>query len=81
MKLRLSLLSITFLITSGLATAQNCENCRYISPIFDSVTIETVHFGEGVNVDGDLQQLYMDVYQPFGDTETARPVIMSFHGE
>jgi para-nitrobenzyl esterase len=62
------------------ALAQDCDNCRYISPMFDSVMVETVHFGEGMNIDGDLQQLYADVYQPYGDTVSNRPVVIFAFG-
>ncbi len=60
--------------------SQNCTDCRYISPVFDSVTVETVHFGAGLTIDGDTMQLYMDVYQPYGDTLDARPVMIFAFG-
>jgi len=61
--------------------SQSCSDCRFIAPVFDSVTVTTVKFGEGVNIDGVNQELYMDVYQPFGDTMTNRPVaIFAFGG-
>ncbi len=60
--------------------AQDCTDCRYISPVFDSVTVETVQFGEGINIDGVNQQLFMDVYQPYGDTMTNRPVLIFAFG-
>lgn len=62
------------------AFAHQCDDCRYISHVFDSVTVETVHFGEGLNIDGEMQQLYADVYQPYGDTATARPVVIFAFG-
>lgn len=67
-------------ILSFSAMAQECDNCRYISPMFDSVMVETVHFGEGLNIDGDMQQLYADVYQPYGDTASNRPVVIFAFG-
>jgi dienelactone hydrolase len=42
--------------------------------------VETVHFGEGMNIDGDMQQLYADVYQPYGDTVSDRPVVIFAFG-
>jgi len=61
--------------------AQTCDDCRYLSPIFDSVMVTTHHFAEGVNINDDMQQLYLDVYQPYGDTLSARPVVIfSFGG-
>ncbi len=82
MKILYSLLTFIYLLTffASTATAQNCNDCRYISHQFDSVTIETVHFGRGVKIDGDTQELYMDIYQPYGDTVTERPVVMFAFG-
>ncbi len=60
--------------------SQDCTDCRYISPVFDSVTVETVHFGKSVTIDGDTMQLYMDIYQPYGDTLAARPVLIFAFG-
>jgi acetyl esterase/lipase len=63
------------------SNSQTCSDCRFITPVFDSVTVSTVKFGEGKNVDGNNQELYMDIYQPFGDTMTNRPVaIFAFGG-
>src|ERR1041385_1366467 len=71
--------SFVLLQISGVQ-GQTCSECRYISPVFDSITIETVHFGRGVNSDGDTQELYMDIYQPFGDTFSKRPVVIFAFG-
>ena len=60
--------------------AQECNNCRFISPLFDSVMVETIHFGEGLNIDDEMQQLYADVYQPYGDTASNRPVVIFAFG-
>ena len=78
---KLLFLFLTFSLSHFLTlNAQNCEDCRYISPVFDSVTVETVHFGESVTIDDDTMQLYMDIYQPYGDTLTARPVLIFAFG-
>ncbi|MEM0998386.1 MAG: alpha/beta hydrolase [Bacteroidota bacterium] len=62
-------------------TAQHCDDCRYISYQFDSVVVTTEQFGQGINSDGINQQLMMDIYQPYGDTVTNRPlVIFAFGG-
>ncbi|MDP6908735.1 MAG: alpha/beta hydrolase, partial [Flavobacteriales bacterium] len=72
-------LQITLLF-SQFSFAQDCEDCRYITPLFDSVMVETIHFGEGLDSEGNLQQLYADVYQPYGDTVTNRPVLIFAFG-
>lgn len=73
-----ALLILTLFIARS--QAQVCEECRYLSPVFDSVAVTTVHFGEGLNIDGEMQQLYMDVYEPVGDTATDRPVVIFAFG-
>lgn len=75
----LSVLAISLFCTST-TFSQQCSDCRYIAPIFDSITIQTVHFGSAVKINGDTQQLYMDIYEPFGDTATNRPVVMFAFG-
>lgn len=68
-------------IFSETTKAQSCNDCRYVSQIFDSVTMETVQFGRGTRANGDTQQLYMDIYQPYGDTLSSRPVaVFAFGG-
>ncbi len=60
---------------------------RYIDEIFEDVTVEAgVVYGENITVIPALQgmppmaeNLLMDVYQPAGDSETDRPVILYFH--
>ncbi len=74
------ILSFSFYLCTQFVVAQNCETCRYTTPVFDSVTIETVKFGEGLDKDGNLQELYMDVYQPYGDLNTNRPVMIFAFG-
>lgn len=78
--MRRLLLSIAVSSTTATLPAQNCEECRYLSPIFDEVSVTTVHFGEGMTAAGDMQQLYMDVYEPVGDTEAKRPVVIFAFG-
>lgn len=60
--------------------AQDCEDCEYISMRFDSVEVQTVKFGEGENADGNMQELFMDIYTPYGDTSSLRPVLIFAFG-
>lgn len=74
-----TLLAAVWLVQN--TSAQNCANCRYLSPVFDSVIVsKNYHFGQGVNADGDTQQLYLDIYEPYGDTVSARPVLIFAFG-
>lgn len=60
--------------------AQTCPDCRYSSYVFDEVDISTVKFGEGPNANGNMQELFMDVYEPHGDTASVRPVVVFAFG-
>lgn len=70
--------AMLFMTLSG--QAQTCADGRYLTEIFDELTIDTVLFGEGPNIQGAQQQLYMDIYRPVGDTVTSRPVIVFAFG-
>ncbi len=69
-----------FLFLSNSISAQNCSSCRYISPVFDSITITTVKFAEGPNSNNQMLEIYMDIYEPYGDTATKRPVVIFAFG-
>ncbi len=54
---------------------------RYLDPVFDDVEVTNdVVYREAVDYQGNTVQLHLDVYQPKGDTETKRPVIIWMHG-
>jgi pimeloyl-ACP methyl ester carboxylesterase len=54
---------------------------RYYRPIFPNVTVTSaVPYGSAVGYTGVTQTLLMDIYQPTGDTELRRPVIIFAHG-
>ncbi len=78
-----SLFTLLFTLTILSLTAQNSEYCdgdRYVNKIFNDVTITTVQYGANVDVQGNLQNLFMDIYEPVGDIATARPTIVLGHG-
>jgi acetyl esterase/lipase len=82
MKQLLSLALVAFLQLN--AQAQNdCYSGRYhYPPLFDSVVVSSaVQFGSNAAVLGGGQQaLYMDVYEPYGDTLANRPVVLAAFG-
>jgi para-nitrobenzyl esterase len=60
-----------------------CDGVRYRTPnLFPDVTVTNgIEFGSNLGLNGSQQTLRMDVYQPTGDTETSRPVVvMAFGG-
>jgi len=72
---------IVIISDNDAAFSQTCTDCRYISPVFDSVKITTVKFGQGPRFNGNMQELYMDIYEPYGDTLSNRPVaVFAFGG-
>ena len=53
----------------------------YINPRFANVTVTSgIKFADVINYKGSPVSLYLDVYQPTGDTSTNRPVVMWIHG-
>lgn len=64
------------------AVAQNpCSTGRYASNTFTAVTVTNgVAYGSNTPASGGSQVLTMDIYQPTGDIETNRPLIILAHG-
>ena len=73
---------LIFLFTSFAVQsfAQGCDEFRYLNDIATSVSMETIQFGQNINGGGSSQDLFMDIYTPDGDTETARPAIIYAFG-
>jgi len=76
---------ILLLFISFQLTAQDhptCDGDRYSSDIFENFTATTaLKYGEGSTFSGNFQELFLDIYEPEGDTETLRPlIILAFGG-
>lgn len=76
---------LCLLVFSGTAQAQlnnGCDGTRYRTPVFTTVdTTDFVQFGSNVTFAGNPQDLFMTIYEPQGDTLSARPVVvMAFGG-
>jgi para-nitrobenzyl esterase len=79
-KLYSSLLTLSLIFAATAVDAQ-CPGLRYKDQIFPNLTkTADVLFGNNINVQGNAQDLFLDVYEPTGDTETNRPVIIFAHG-
>jgi acetyl esterase/lipase len=67
-----------------LAAAASCdwpEGTRYVHEVFDEVDVtQDVIYRTAPDYQGNPVDLRMDVYQPRGDTETERPVMLWMHG-
>lgn len=72
-----------FLVTAAFSTQaqQDCSNGRYVDEVFPTVTTTSnIQYGSNLDLNGGNVNLLLDVYQPNGDTETNRPVIIFIHG-
>ncbi len=60
--------------------AQECDNQRYFDEVFNHNVTSNVKFGEAPQPTllnpNNIQDLFMDIYQPAGDTLSARPLII-----
>lgn len=80
MKNLFSLFFITFSIFYSNAQSP-CTDGRYASDIFNDVTTTSdIEFGQNSTWTGGNYTLKMDFYEPNGDTETERPLLIWVHG-
>ena len=57
------------------------DSDRYLKPIFEKVDIlENVVFGESITMEGETENLLVDIYTPAGDKMKKRPAILWIHG-
>ena len=76
---KIYLLAFTGLFTSF--SYGQCNGGRYAFDVFTSVDITSdIVFGANISNGGATTILDMDIYEPNGDTETARPLIIWAHG-
>ncbi|NND77146.1 MAG: carboxylesterase family protein [Flavobacteriales bacterium] len=70
-----------FFLVASISAFSQCEDDRYKAQIFDNVSVTSdVQYGSNYTMLGNLQDLYLDIYQPEGDTENSRPLIVMAHG-
>ncbi len=71
------------LVITLLAFFQNTYAQRYLNEVFSNVTVtNNVKYGRNISVltgSPAAQDLFMDVYEPTGDTATMRPVVIYLH--
>lgn len=75
---------LLFFSVIGFSVAQNhatCNGSRYVSEEFTTVdTTLAVQYGSNATFAGNAQDLYMDIYEPSGDTAARRPVVILAFG-
>lgn len=55
-------------------------NGRYQSNIYSNINVTTVQYGSNMDLNNNVIDLFMDIYQPQGDTATSRPLVILAHG-
>jgi para-nitrobenzyl esterase len=65
----------------SLNAQEACDGGRYSSDVFTNVTVTSnITYGSNLNFNGTTKSLKLDFYEPQGDVETARPLIVWVHG-
>lgn len=74
--------TLALVILIGRLGAQDCSSGRYVTAnLFSDVEVtQAVPFGSNIGVSGSTQTLYMDVYEPSGDADQLRPVVVVAFG-
>ena len=63
------------------AQEMNCSEGRYTDHLFDDVTvIRDIPYGEALTMGGRTQTLLLDFYEPLGDPQEERPLLIIAHG-
>lgn len=77
-----SLLLLLFLAGTFFMNAQSpCTDGRYANDVFSDFTLTSdIEFGQNATWTGGQYTLKMDFYEPEGDTETERPLLIWVHG-
>ena len=62
------------------SSAQAAQRGRYLDPIFSVYATRDLVYGHAHMPDGTLATLRLDLYRPYGDTASKRPVVIFVHG-
>lgn len=72
---------LLLLTVSTISVFSQCENDRYREKIFSTVSVTSdILYGSNINKDGDVEELFLDIYQPDNDVEDERVLIVLIHG-
>jgi pimeloyl-ACP methyl ester carboxylesterase len=81
MKKLYSYLVISFALLVTNSFAQPCQNGRYATEVFPNHTLTSnITYGANTTFSGANNSLKLDFYEPTGDTELNRPLIIWVHG-
>ena len=75
---------LLFLIMFSIVFSQECSNGRYEEEIFDNIYVTSgVYYGSNMQegIFGNTNEdLYLDIYEPYGDSLEDRPVVIFMFG-
>ena len=75
------LLAVIFVAALATQTAAVAQGQRYRDEVFASVDVTAdIAYGRAVDEHGGMETLRLDLYEPAGDTEAARPAFVWIHG-
>lgn len=71
----------TLVIPVAASASAQAAGQRYLDPVFETVDATyDITYGSAINDQGEVQELRLDLYEPSGDTDDARPVLLLAHG-
>jgi acetyl esterase/lipase len=82
-RIRRSAVLPTVIVIAVIATqtAAVAQGQRYRDEVFAAVAITAdIAYGQAIDEHGEMETLRLDLYQPAGDTEAARPAFVWIHG-
>jgi len=78
---RATIAGVAAFLASALLPAPAGAQTRYVDEVFPSVDVEqNIVYGHAPDNQGTEVELRLDLYQPQGDTEPRRPVLIVIHG-
>src|SRR5688572_29281013 len=81
MRKNLTLLGAIVALFYGGFAQTDCGGGRYVSEIFSNYSrTNNITYGANINIQGQNQSLEMDIWEPQGDVEPLRPIIVMEHG-
>ncbi|MBU0489380.1 MAG: T9SS type A sorting domain-containing protein [Bacteroidetes bacterium] len=69
-------IGLATIICNSNAQITDCSGSRYYDSTFAVTVTPDVKYGENNAYNGALTELFMDIYEPTGDTATVRPIII-----
>jgi acetyl esterase/lipase len=72
---------VALALVAGARPTASQGGLRYYDEVFPNVSVTTnLAYGQAPDEFGEMETLLLDLYEPVGDTEPARPVVIWVHG-